>query len=205
MDSFPARLWLVRHGHTQWLEEGRFAGWRDIELSEAGRAQARALAAVLAGVECEKVLRSPLKRARETCELAGWLDRAAVVDDLKERNYGILEGRTLNEIRAAQPGWSIWSDATPEGETTAQVAERARRVLASLRGVRGPVLLFGHGNHLRTLTALWMGLQPQAGGQLSLGPATISILARENGCGRLDLWNWRPSLDAHTARPGVEL
>src|SRR5688572_25137542 len=124
--------WLVRHGETEWARLGRHTGHTDVPLTETGRQQARALGRRLAGATFGLVLTSPLSRAAETADLAGFAER--VVDpDLREWDYGAFEGRTTVEIREDYPGWSIWTGPWPEGETVEQVGARVDRVLARIR------------------------------------------------------------------------
>src|SRR5262249_52697155 len=133
------------------------------------------------------VLTSPLARARKTAELAG-LTQAKVNPDLAEWNYGKYEGLTLPEIRQQDPGWSIWKDAVPNGETLEQVAARAERVLSRARTASGNVALVAHGHILRVLAACWLNLAPAQGQIFALSPATLSILGYDNGLPALWLW-----------------
>jgi probable phosphoglycerate mutase len=138
------------------------------------------------------VLTSPLSRAVETCRLAGLGGRAQTRDDLAEWDYGDFEGLTTPEIRAERPGWSLWADGTPGGESAADVGIRADRVVAELEAAAGDVAVFAHGHLLRVLAARWMGLPPQDGRALALEPATISVLGREHEWHVLRSWNGRP-------------
>jgi hypothetical protein len=123
-------LWLVRHGETQWSAEGRHTSRTDLPLTERGRERAAALGKFLAGTKFAAVLRSPMRRARETCEIAGFGDVAVVDDGLREWDYGVYEGRTTDEIQAEIPGWSVWNDPIVGGETVEQVGARADGVIA---------------------------------------------------------------------------
>ncbi|HUK95676.1 MAG TPA: histidine phosphatase family protein [Gaiellaceae bacterium] len=182
---------LVRHGETEWSREGRHTGRTDIPLTEAGRQEAQAVGAALARHRFALVLTSPLARAAETCRLAGLGDAAEERDDLREWDYGAYEGRTTDEIRAERPGWSLWADGAPDGETAAEVGERADRVIAELRSVGGDVAVFAHGHLLRVVAARWLGLEPDAGRLFALDPATISILGYEREAPVIRLWNER--------------
>jgi probable phosphoglycerate mutase len=182
---------LVRHGETEWSRDGRHTGRTDVPLDERGRAEARALAGMLAGRRFALVLTSPLSRAVETCRLAGLGDRALVRDELAEWDYGAYEGRTTAEIRAGRPGWSLWGDGVPDGETVEQVGARADRVLRELGTVDGEVAVFAHGHLLRVLAARWLGLDPIAGRVLALDPATVSVLGHEHEWRVLRAWNER--------------
>src|SRR5512146_646903 len=139
-DGGRPRLWVVRHGETAWAAAGRHTGWTDIPLTDAGRAEARALGPRLAGVPFAAVVSSPLSRALETARLAGFSGRVTTDDDLREWDYGTDEGRTTAEIRAERPGWTIWDDGPLDGETLQDVARRVDRVIAAVRGWQGDTL-----------------------------------------------------------------
>jgi broad specificity phosphatase PhoE len=183
------RLWLVRHGETEWAATGRHTGRTEVPLTARGEAQARELGTRLAGRSFVEVLTSPRARATGTCRLAGFADRAQVVDDLAEWDYGTDEGRTSAEIRADRPNWSIWSDGPRGGETIGEVAARAERVIEHVRDAHGDVLVFSHGHLLRILAARWVGLAPTAGAVLLLEPATISVLGWERDTAVIERWN----------------
>lgn len=185
-----AQLWLVRHGETEWSAAGRHTSRTDVALTEAGERQARALAATLADLRPVLVLCSPRRRARDTAELAG-LHVDEVSEDLAEWNYGGYEGRTTHEIRAERPGWSIWADGVPDGETEAQVGARADRVLDRARQavLDGPVVLVGHGHFSRVLGARWLGMSVSGGAHLLLGTAAPSILGAQYGAPAIVRWN----------------
>ena len=189
---------LVRHGETEWSREGKHTGRTDIPLTERGRRQAPAVGAALKGRQFGLVLTSPLTRALETCRLAGFGDVAEQRDELREWDYGAYEGRKTIEIREERPGWTLWRDGVPDGETIDQVAARVDRVIAELRAVQGDALLFAHGHVLRVLTARWLGLEPQAGALFALDPATISVLGYERETTVVRLWN-QPAMP--TLRP----
>jgi probable phosphoglycerate mutase len=182
---------LVRHGETEWSRAGRHTGRTDVPLDERGRAEARALAGMLRGRRFALVLTSPLSRAVESCRLAGLGGSAFVREDLVEWDYGEYEGRTTDEIRGERPGWSLWRDGVPEGETAAEVGTRADRVLTEVESAGGDVAVFAHGHLLRGLTARWLGLEPAAGRLLALDPATISVLGHEHEWRVLRAWNER--------------
>jgi broad specificity phosphatase PhoE len=184
----PPELWLVRHGATEWSENGRHTGRTDVPLVASGDAQARALAPRLADHPFALVLTSPLRRARDTARLAGFPD-AVVDDNLLEWDYGEYEGRTSAEIRADRPGWTIWNGDPPGGETAGDVETRALSVIARCRGVGGDALLFAHGHVLRVLTAVYLGFSPRAGAQFALETATINVLGHEHEDATLRRWN----------------
>lgn len=181
----------MRHGETEWSRTGRHTGRTDIPLDARGRGEARSLAGELRGRRFALVLVSPLARAVETCRLAGLGERAVVRDELMEWDYGAYEGATTAEIRAERPGWSLWRDGVPAGETAAQVGQRADRVIAELRAAGGDAAVVAHGHLLRVLAARWLGLEPSAGRLLALDPASISILGYERETAVLRLWNRR--------------
>src|SRR5579872_6125029 len=156
------RLWLIRHGETEWSLSGAHTGRTDIPLTPAGEAKAAAIGRYLNGRKFALVLTSPLQRARETCRLAGYGDVAQLEPDLMEWSYGAYEGRTSAEIRQEIPGWNIWINGVSGGETVEQVGARARRVIGRATAYEGDVALFAHGHVLRILTACWLGLEPAA-------------------------------------------
>jgi broad specificity phosphatase PhoE len=189
MSERPPEVVLVRHGETEWTLSGQHTGRTDIPLTERGREQARALAAELARWRFALVLTSPLARAKETCRLAGLAEHAAERDELMEWDYGAYEGRKTIEIREEQPGWTLWGDGVPEGETAAEVGARVDRVIAELRSVAAEAAVFAHGHVLRVLAARWLGLEPDAGRLFALDPATISVLGYERETAVLRVWN----------------
>ncbi len=191
MDEQARRIWLVRHGETEWSREGRHTGVTDIPLTDRGRRQAEALGARLAGHRFGLVLTSPRSRASETARLAGFGDAAVADPDLAEWDYGALEGRRTEEIVTDYPGWTIWAGPWPAGETARQVSARADRVLARCQGpeVHGDALLFGHGLMLRVVAARWLGLPAPSGSLFALSTATISVLGWERTTRVLETWN----------------
>ena len=180
---------LVRHGETLWTLSGQHTGRTDIPLTEEGRRRAELVGERLRGRTFALVLTSPLQRAAETCRLAGLGDVAAVRDELAEWDYGAYEGRKTVDIREEQPGWSLWRDGVPDGETAADVGRRADRVVEELRSVDGDAAVFAHGHLLRVLAARWLGLDPAEGRLFALDPATLSILGYERETPVLRLWN----------------
>jgi probable phosphoglycerate mutase len=186
------RLYLVRHGETEWARLGRHTGRTDVPLTEAGRLQARAIADRLAGVRLGRVLSSPLSRALETARLAGYGDVVEVEPDLAEWDYGAYEGRTTPEIRQSVRGWTIWEEGPRGGESAADVTARVDRVLAALDGAEGNVALFAHGHVLRVLAARWLGLPASEGRRFALGTATVSVLGWEREARVVERWNEAP-------------
>jgi broad specificity phosphatase PhoE len=181
---------VVRHGQTEWSASGRHTSYTDLDLIPEGERQSLHLADLLSGRAFAAVLSSPLRRARHTAELAG-LTVTATDDDLLEWNYGAYEGRTTVEIRQERPGWSVWHDDTPGGESAADVGSRADRVLDRVRTMlaSGDVALVGHAHLLRVLTARWLGLPPHYGELFRLETATVSVLGYERETPVLLRWN----------------
>jgi len=180
---------LIRHGETAWSRSGQHTGRTDLPLTAAGEAVAGRLAPVLAQEPFSLVLCSPLQRARRTCELAGLGGQARLDPDLAEWNYGAYEGLTSAEIRERQPGWLVFQDGCPDGESPAQVGERADRVIRRVREHGGRAALVAHGHLLRVLTARWLGLPPSHGAHFLLDTATLSILSSYSGLPALKCWN----------------
>ncbi len=180
---------LVRHGQTEWSLSGQHTGTTDMPLTEEGRRHARALGARLSGWEFARVLSSPLSRALETCQLAGLGDRRHTNDDLREWDYGDYEGRRTVDIREERPGWDLWSDGVPGGETVDEVGRRADRVIEAARSAGGDVALFAHGHILRIIGARWIGLPPDHGALLALSTASISVLGWERETAVVETWN----------------
>jgi broad specificity phosphatase PhoE len=188
-EQAPCRLVVVRHGSTPWSSAGKHTGRTDVPLDERGRAQGRALAGRLGGARFVQVLCSPLRRARDTCALAGFSGRALACDDLLEWDYGEYEGMTSDEIRSGRPGWNLWDDGVPGGESIEEVAGRADRVIGAVRRAGGDTLAFAHGHLLRVLAARWLGWAPQTGRALALAPAGLGVLSFERGAAILGRWN----------------
>lgn len=178
-DPLPA-LHVVRHGETVWSLLGKHTGLTDLPLTERGERDARGLAGRLQGCSWAKVFTSPLQRAARTCELAGFGAVAEVDRSLVEWDYGEYEGLTSREIRAKQPGWSLFHDGCPGGETPAAVGARADRAVQRVRAVQGNVLLFSSGHFLRVLAARWLGEDPAAGRLFVLGTAAICTLGYDH-------------------------
>ena len=196
-------LYLVRHGETEWSRARRHTGRTDVPLSPAGEAEARALGAHLDGLEVDRVLASPLARATSTARLAGFGGRLETTRALLEFDYGDYEGLTTAQIHAGRPGWDLFRDGCPGGETAAAVAERARRLVADLAAGDGRVMLFGHGHQLRILTACYLGLAPEAARHLFLGTASVSVLGREHDWPAVLLWNEQEGSGAPRHEAGV--
>jgi broad specificity phosphatase PhoE len=180
---------LVRHGETEWSRTGKHTGRTDIPLTERGRREAQAVGAALSNHDFALVLTSPLARAHETCRLAGFGARAVVRDELLEWDYGTYEGRTTADVREERPGWTLWRESVPGGETIDKVGRRVDFLIDEVRSVAGDTLMFAHGHVLRVLTARWLGLEPVAGRLFALDPATISVLGYERETPVIRRWN----------------
>jgi broad specificity phosphatase PhoE len=180
---------LVRHGQTEWSLSGQHTSTTDIPLTEAGREQARGLAERLAERSFALVVSSPYIRARETCELAGLADRVEIVPELGEWKYGEYEGITTPQIREQRPGWWLWRDGCPGGESPEEVGARADRVLARLREADGDVAAFGHGHIFRVLAARWVRQPVEFGGRLKLSAGSLSSLGFEREVEVITRWN----------------
>jgi broad specificity phosphatase PhoE len=180
---------LVRHGETEWSLSGQHTGRTDLPLTENGERVARLLAPVLAHEKFALVLTSPLQRARRTCELAGLSANAVVDSDLAEWDYGDYEGLTAKQIHTWAPGWMIFNDGCPGGETPAQIAARVDRVIAKVQSEGGNVALVGHGHLFRVFAARWLGLLPSAGSGFLLDTSTLSVLSYYRGVPAIKRWN----------------
>ncbi len=180
---------LIRHGETEWSLSGQHTGVTDIPLTENGRNVAKLLAPVLAKESFALVLTSPLERARKTCELAGLGDRAEVDRDLMEWDYGEYEGLTPKQIHAKTPGWMLFRDGCPGGESAEQVGARVDRVITRVRSLEGHVALVAHGHIFRVFAARWLGLPATAGCHFLLDTATLSVLSYYRGLPAVKRWN----------------
>ena len=189
--DFPI-VYVARHGETAWSLTGQHTGLTDLPLTEAGERTALRLGERLKGLNPAKVFTSPLRRARRTCELAGFGAVAEVDPDLVEWNYGDYEGRTTGEVRLDRPDWQIFRDGCPGGESPQQVAVRADRVVSRVRAVAGDVLLFSSGHFIRVLAARWIGVEPNVNAAaFMLSTASLSALGYEHNLSRpvIRLWN----------------
>ena len=183
------KVYVVRHGETEWSLSGQHTGVTDIPLTENGRAAARFLQPVLGKESFALVLTSPLHRARETCELAGFGNRAHIEPDLMEWNYGEYEGLTPQQIHARRQGWMIFRDGCPGGESSEQVGARVDRIIAKANATGGNVALFAHGHIFRVLAARWIGLSARAGQHFLLDTATLNVLGYYRDTPALKIWN----------------
>jgi broad specificity phosphatase PhoE len=188
------RILLARHGQTEWSLLGKHTGRTDIPLLDEGRSGAKLLGerlhrAPLNGLPGVDVRTSPLSRARETCELAGFGDRVTEWDTLMEMDYGAYEGLTPAEIQTFRPGWLIWRDGVPEGETLQQLSARADEVVAWARAAERDVLVFAHGHILRSIAARWLGLDIGFAARVRLNPTSLSVLGWAYGDPAIESWN----------------
>ena len=189
MSTEEQKVYLLRHGETEWSLNGRHTGVTDIPLTENGRIAARLIKPILAKVTFTLVLTSPLQRARETCELAGLGQFANVEPDLIEWNYGEYEGLKTDQIRLTSPGWSVFRDGCPGGESPEQVGARADRVITKVRAAAGNVALFGHGHFTRVLAARWINLSANYGENFLLDTATLNVLGYYRESPAFMIWN----------------
>lgn len=179
-DALP-HIAIIRHGETEWSRSGRHTGRTDLALTDHGREQALLVGRRLKDMTFLRVFSSPLQRATHTAELAGFGSLLQIDPDLLEWDYGDYEGRRTAEIRGERPGWNVFRDGCPQGESLRDVSERADRVVGRLREVDGDVAVFSHAHFLRVLTARWMELDPLAALGFVVHPAAIGLLGYEHG------------------------
>jgi|SRR5271166_5262880 len=183
------KVLAIRHGETAWSLSGRHTGTTDLPLTDNGRRLAERMRPALMKTSFALVLVSPMRRARETCDLAGLGADAVVEHDLMEWNYGAYEGLTSNEIKERSPAWMIFRDGCPDGETPEEVRTRADRVIARARAAEGNVALFAHGHVLRVLAARWIGFSAGAGQHFLLDTGRLSVLGDYQGSPAVVTWN----------------
>ena len=179
----------MRHGETEWSRDGRHTGRTDVPLTDVGRRQAERLEDALREWNMARVLTSPLGRALDTSRLAGLGDRAEPTDVLLEWDYGEYEGLTTAQIRGLRPGWNLWRDGCPGGESAADVGARVDPLTDELKASEADVAVFAHGHLLRVLAARWVELPPEAGARLWLATATVSVLGFERETATVRRWN----------------
>jgi probable phosphoglycerate mutase len=204
-DTLPI-VYIARHGETAWSLTGQHTGLTDLPLTEHGEAVARSLANRLKGLVFTSVFVSPLRRARRTCELAEFGSVAVIDPDLVEWDYGEYEGRTTADIRRDRPGWQLFRDGCPGGETLDQVTARADRVVRRLRQVPGNSLVFSSGHFIRVLAERWIGLEISVGARsFMLSTASLSALGYENDLNQpvIRLWNETHHVETAKAAAGA--
>ncbi len=189
MTATPSgEIWLIRHGETEWSRSGQHTGISDIPLTEAGEQAARTLQPLLSRTPFDRVVSSPLQRARRTAILAG-ADDVEIDADMLEWDYGDYEGLTRVQVREERPDWTVWSAGAPGGESPEQVSSRVDRVIARYRDDGGRILVFAHGHILRCLAVRWIDLAVQAGEHLPLDTASVSVLGFDRGLPVIVRWN----------------
>lgn len=186
------RIYLIRHGETAWTLSNRHTGMTDIPLTRRGEEDAAQIGKKLKGIPFSKILCSPLKRAQATCQHAGLLERAEIDPQLVEWNYGEYEGLTSEEIWKTSPGWTIFSQGAPRGESVSDISARADQVLKKALAVGGDIAVFSHGHFLRVLAARWLNLSAEEGCLFALSPSSVSILGFERISRVIQLWNQLP-------------
>jgi probable phosphoglycerate mutase len=196
-------VYLARHGETEWTLSGRHTGRTDLPLTARGEAEALRLGDRLRGLTFASVLTSPLRRAEQTCARAGFGAVAQVEPDLLEWNYGAYEGRTSADIHAQRPGWHLFRDGCPGGESADEVGARADRVIRRVRAAGANVLLFSSGHFLRVFAARWLGLEAAAGRYWLLGTASLSVVGYEHDSSEpvIRLWDEIPHERPHSVAP----
>jgi probable phosphoglycerate mutase len=191
MSDMLPQVYLARHGETAWSLSGQATGRTDIPLTHRGERDAQELAKQLQGLRFVQVLTSPLQRARRTAVLAGFDECAQPDPDLLEWDYGAYEGRRTAEIQAERPGWRLFEEGCPDGETLQAVSVRAERVIDRIRALGGNVLVFAHRDILRVLAARWLGLPAADARYLYLTTASLSVLGYHHDLDEpvIRLWN----------------
>lgn len=193
MSSDLPRLFLARHGDTAWTDSRQHTGRTDLPLNERGEERARQIGERLQRFSFSRVFTSPLQRASKTCELAGFRAVAQVDPDLLEWDYGRFEGKLTRDILKERPGWELYRDGSPEGESPEDVAARADHFIARVRGIDGDVLAFSSGHIIRMIAACWLGLPPAAGRFFFCRPASVGVLSFEHNSREepiIGLWNY---------------
>ncbi len=182
-------IFLIRHGETTWSLSGQHTSFTDIGLTENGKQQATRIKKKLVLKTFSKVFCSPSRRAKETCQLCGLLDKAEILDDLSEWNYGHYEGLKTAEIREQNPDWLLFRDGAPGGESPEEVTMRADRVIQKIVAIHNNVAIFSSGHFSRVLAARWIDLRAERGKNFFLAPAALSVLGWEREVPVIKLWN----------------
>jgi len=189
MKELKQKVVLIRHGETEWALEGRHTSFTDLPLTEKGREEAGLLQTALKGWQFKQVFSSPLKRARETCELAGVADGVIVEPDLSEWNYGRFEGLTTDQIQKEMPDWDVFEQGCPEGDSPARVSERVDRVIEKIRAIDGDVAVFSHGHLSRVFATRWINLPVEDSHMFVLDTATLNVLGAYHDAPAIVIWN----------------
>lgn len=191
MKQLKQKVVLIRHGETTWALEGRHTSFTDVPLTDSGRAQARQLRTALKSWNLKQVFCSPLKRARETCELAGISDDVIVDPDLSEWNYGRFEGLTTDQIQKQAPDWDVFEHGCPEGDAPAGVCERVDRMIQKVRAIDGDIAVFSHGHLSRVFATRWINLPIEDSHMFVLDTATFNVLGAYHDAPAIVMWNAR--------------
>jgi broad specificity phosphatase PhoE len=192
--SLP-QVFLMRHGETLWSLSGQHSGRADIALTENGMSEAKQLAKQVGRISFQHILVSPLRRAKETCLAAGMWEEAVLEPDLMEWDNGEFEGKTRFEIERSHPGWNLFRDGCPGGESPGEISDRADRLKSKLETLQGNIAIFTHGHFGRVLGARWIGLSVEFAERLLLDTASLSILGYQHDDATqqvISLWNSRP-------------
>jgi probable phosphoglycerate mutase len=196
------RIFFFRHGETEWSLSARHTGKTDIPLTAQGEQQARELRPWVAAIPYSRVLASPRGRARATCELSGASSQPEIDPDLTEWDYGEYDGRRTVDIIKSRPGWNLFLDGCPNGETPAQVGDRADRLITRLKTISGDIALFSHGQFGAVFGARWIGLELVQARHFSVGPASMSVLSYDPDhleVPVIALWNATPGFGGQGA------
>ena len=191
MKELKQKVVLIRHGETEWALEGRHTSFTDLPLTKKGREEAGLLQTALNSWQFKQVFSSPLKRARETCELAGLSDGVSVEPDLSEWNYGRFEGLTTDQIQTEMPDWDVFEQGCPEGDSPANVSERVDRVIEKIRAIDGDVAVFSHGHLSRVFATRWINLPVEDSHMFVLDTATLNVLGAYHDAPAIVIWNAR--------------
>ncbi len=195
MKYLTQRVGLIRHGETEWSLNGRHTSYTDLPLTQNGREQAKLLKKAFSHIEFKQVFCSPLKRARETCDLAGLSENVIIVPGLTEWNYGDFEGLTTAQIEERIPDWDLFLHGCPGGESPQQVSDRADQIIGKIQEIDGNVAIFSHGHFTRALAIRWVNLPIQNGRMFVLGTATLNVLGAYHDDPAIV--NWNASIDGY--------
>ena len=201
MRGSDQRIMVVRHGQTTWSKSGQHTGRTDVALTTRGEDDARRVGAWLHRQHFDRVFTSPLRRAADTCEKAGYGDVAQVDADLVEWDYGEYEGRTTAEVMAEEPNWQIWTHGATQGESVEQMQRRVETVRDRLLDLGGRTLIFAHGHMLRALAAAWIELPVTEGRRVLLDTGAVGELGWYHERRALALWNYTPDGPRHEHTP----